>query len=175
MPGFESSDKPQSVAAANSDRLHAGFSFGPALERYRADLDDRAGCRPLVDDGAFLGGAVLHHIILRRRLSRRRHGTRRDERSGDEKPGCHWILLCWVIRGASTGQRVFRSADFLIACRVQDIGTLLVRPPGIICMIATKMRAAIAEPRRGAPLHGVEPSCPDVMCSGRVSIGRLAL
>jgi hypothetical protein len=53
----------RSVFRTDLHCLHASLGFGPGLEHAVVD-DRRCGRRLFIDDGAFLGGCVPHHIVF---------------------------------------------------------------------------------------------------------------
>ena len=71
----------RSVFRTNLHRLHAGFSFSPALE-HAVINDSRCRGRLFVDDGAFLGGRVSYDIIFARD-----GGLRKSRSDGEHNDG----------------------------------------------------------------------------------------
>ncbi|MDX6614318.1 MAG: hypothetical protein QOD75_3504 [Blastocatellia bacterium] len=71
------------VLRADLHRFHAGFGFGPGLERPVVDHGRRRSGRLLVDDGAFLRRRIAYHVKFRD--GRLRKGRRDSERSNGSR------------------------------------------------------------------------------------------
>jgi len=69
-----------SVFRTNLHRFHASFGFGPGFEHAVVDYRRRGG-RFFIDNGAFLGGRISHHIIFRGNggLRKGRSDRKRDD------------------------------------------------------------------------------------------------
>jgi len=76
----------RSVFRTNLHGLHAGFRFGPRLE-HTVINDGRCGGRLFIDNGAFLGSRISHHIVLGRNsgLRKGRSDRKRDESARKQK------------------------------------------------------------------------------------------
>ena len=83
------------VARANLHGLHAGFGFGPGLERAVVDDRGRRRGRLGVDDSALLGGGVAHDIDFLRTCRLRDRGGG-ESQCADHQNFFQSILLGFV-------------------------------------------------------------------------------